>query len=607
MSFPETRMRRLRRTEPLRSLVRETSLDPGDLIYPLFLCPGEGVRRPVGTMPGVFNLSVDEALREAEEAARLGLGGLLLFGLPESKDEQGSGAWDENGIVQQGLRALKESPAAKKLVLIADVCLCEYTSHGHCGVVVETKDGFEVENDSSLDLLARTAVSLARAGADVVAPSDMMDGRVSAIRRALDDEGCEQTPILSYASKFASAFYGPFRESRKKDSRRPGRLLWSIAAALVAAIFTRYDGWVMALLAWVCVGLVLARRSGLRSRAFWLASALVVAAPAAWFIYNAAAFGDWLYFLRGPYSAKAIEIRTSVPGFPPHPGWHNPWVGLIFFLKTAELDAAASAWGNLLLALSLLGTAWAWLTARRRAFAWALLLWLPVPFYVYSVAWGSVPIFLPLWWPHSWYNLRYGMELLPAFALGLGFAAQLTIAAVHEFKPRWANYAATALFALVALNAGQMLRERPLVYVESTKNIQARRPYEIQIPPALRALLAERPGGVVLMDTSVYPEIVALTGIPLLQTINESDLEIYRAALAAPAAHAAIVLAFDGDEVDRAVHAHPAGLTAYRRFTATGQPSATIYVSSTPASQALNKQTGSVIASGKAICNPEED
>ena len=206
-------MRRLRRTEPLRSLVRETSLDPGQLIYPLFLCPGEGVRRPVGSMPGVFNLSVDEAVREAEEAARLGLGGLLLFGLPESKDEQGSGAWDENGIVQQGLRALKESPAAKKLVLIADVCLCEYTSHGHCGVVVETKDGFEVENDSSLDLLARTAVSLARAGADVVAPSDMMDGRVSAIRRALDDEGCEQTPILSYASKFASAFYGPFREA----------------------------------------------------------------------------------------------------------------------------------------------------------------------------------------------------------------------------------------------------------------------------------------------------------------------------------------------------------------------------------------------------------
>ncbi|HMD77791.1 MAG TPA: porphobilinogen synthase [Terracidiphilus sp.] len=213
MSFPETRMRRLRRTEPLRSLVRETSLEPGDLIYPLFLCPGEGLRREVGSMPGVFNLSIDEAVREAEEAASLGLAGLLLFGLPETKDVQGTGAWDENGIVQRGLRTLKQSEAAKKLVLIADVCLCEYTSHGHCGIVVETRDGFEVENDSSLNLLGRAAVSLARAGADVVAPSDMMDGRVAAIRRALDDEGCRDTPILSYASKFASAFYGPFREA----------------------------------------------------------------------------------------------------------------------------------------------------------------------------------------------------------------------------------------------------------------------------------------------------------------------------------------------------------------------------------------------------------
>jgi porphobilinogen synthase len=206
-------MRRLRRTDSLRALVRETTLEPGDLIYPLFLCPGEGVRREVGSMPGVFNLSVDEAVREAEEAARLGLGGLLLFGLPETKDEQGSGAWDSNGIVQQGLRALKQSAAAKSLVLIADVCLCEYTSHGHCGVVVETPSGFEVDNDPSLDLLSRTAVSLAKAGADVVAPSDMMDGRVGAIRQALDGEGCADTPILSYASKFASAFYGPFREA----------------------------------------------------------------------------------------------------------------------------------------------------------------------------------------------------------------------------------------------------------------------------------------------------------------------------------------------------------------------------------------------------------
>jgi porphobilinogen synthase len=206
-------MRRLRRTESLRALVRETTVTPGNLIYPLFLCSGQGVRRAVGSMPGVFQLSVDEAVREAEEAARLGLGGLLLFGLPEAKDEQGSGAYDENGIVQQGLRALKKTAAAKKLALIADVCLCEYTSHGHCGMVVETLDGWTVDNDPSLDLLARTAASQARAGADVVAPSDMMDGRVGAIRRALDEAGCKDTPILSYASKFASAFYGPFREA----------------------------------------------------------------------------------------------------------------------------------------------------------------------------------------------------------------------------------------------------------------------------------------------------------------------------------------------------------------------------------------------------------
>jgi len=206
-------MRRLRRTESLRALVRETALEPGDLIYPLFLCPGQGVRNAVSSMPGVFNLSVDEAVREAEEAAQLGIGGLLLFGLPDSKDEQATGAWDDNGIVQQGLRALKQSTAGKELVLIADVCLCEYTSHGHCGVL--KKKGYElvVDNDPSLQLLARTSTSLARAGADVVAPSDMMDGRVAAMREDLDKCGFSETPILSYASKFASAFYGPFREA----------------------------------------------------------------------------------------------------------------------------------------------------------------------------------------------------------------------------------------------------------------------------------------------------------------------------------------------------------------------------------------------------------
>jgi hypothetical protein len=376
-----------------------------------------------------------------------------------------------------------------------------------------------------------------------------------------------------------------------QDADNSGRLLGSIAAILVAAIFTRYDGWVMAMLAWSVIGIELLRRGRLRSPIFWLASAFVVAAPIAWFVYNQAAFGDWLEFARGPYSAKAIELRTASHGAgPPHPGWHNPWVALLFFLKVSQMDAAAAAWGNTLLAVSALGTAFAWIVARRRAFTWALLLWLPVPFYAYSVAYGSVPIFLPPWWPHSWYNTRYGMELLPALALGVGFAAHFAMGAVREFKPAWAKYAAAVLFALIAINAWEIVRERPLVYVEGTKNIAAHRPYQVEIPPVLRALLAERPGAEVLMETSVDPEIVALTGIPLRKTINEADLQIWDAALKAPAAHATIVLAFEGDAVDRAVKAHPQGLRAIEHFSANGQPSGTIYVSDTSRVSAFSRQ-----------------
>jgi porphobilinogen synthase len=213
MEFPATRLRRLRATPALRSLVRETRLHPGALIYPLFVCEGEGVRREIASMPGVFNLSIDEALKEVEECASLGIGGVLLFGIPDAKDDEGSGAWDADGIVQRALRAIKDTHASKSLVTIADVCLCEYTSHGHCGIVQRDGEEFSVENDSSVELLAKTAASLAEAGADIVAPSDMMDGRIAAIRAALDAAGKANTPIMSYASKFASAFYGPFREA----------------------------------------------------------------------------------------------------------------------------------------------------------------------------------------------------------------------------------------------------------------------------------------------------------------------------------------------------------------------------------------------------------
>ncbi|WP_184257621.1 porphobilinogen synthase [Granulicella mallensis] len=213
MHFPATRLRRLRSTPAMRSLVRETHLHPGAFLYPLFLCEGEGVRREVSSMPGVFNLSIDEAVKEAEQCAALGIGGLLLFGIPNEKDEQGSGAWAADGIVQRGLRAIKATKASASLVTIADVCLCEYTSHGHCGVVARDGEHYQIENDASIALLAKAAASLAEAGADIVAPSDMMDGRIGAMREALDAAGQQNTPIMSYASKFASAFYGPFREA----------------------------------------------------------------------------------------------------------------------------------------------------------------------------------------------------------------------------------------------------------------------------------------------------------------------------------------------------------------------------------------------------------
>jgi porphobilinogen synthase len=248
MAFPITRLRRLRRTAELRNLVAETRLTPDSFVYPMFVCPGEGIRKEVGSMPGVCNLSIDEAVKEAEKVHALGIPSVILFGLPEKKDDVATGAWADDGIVQQAARALKREVPG--LILMGDVCLCEYMSHGHCGIVKAPPlakslgaaartipvgknreerqkmikaaadrtaravlDSFEIVNDASLELLARTSVSLANAGIDIIAPSDMMDGRVAAIRRALDETGLINTPILSYAAKFASGFYGPFREA----------------------------------------------------------------------------------------------------------------------------------------------------------------------------------------------------------------------------------------------------------------------------------------------------------------------------------------------------------------------------------------------------------
>jgi porphobilinogen synthase len=223
MAFPATRLRRLRATPSLRDVVRETTLDAGDLLLPVFVHEQDG-RAPIGAMPGVDRLSVAEVVAEAREVHALGIAGLVLFGIPDAKDPEGSQAWAPEGVVQQAIRAIKA--AVPELLVVADLCLCEYTDHGHCGILHTTAAGITtVDNDASLPLLARTAVAQAEAGADVIAPSDMMDGRISAIRAALDDAGYPDVPIMSYSSKFASAFYGPFREaadSTPSDGDRRG-------------------------------------------------------------------------------------------------------------------------------------------------------------------------------------------------------------------------------------------------------------------------------------------------------------------------------------------------------------------------------------------------
>src|SRR5579863_5554060 len=235
MPFPIHRKRRLRVSEAMRRLVRETHLEPSQFILPLFVCPGEGVRKAIGSMPGNFQLSIDELVRECETAQAAGLGGVILFGIPENKDESASEAYAENGITQRAVRAVKR--AIPGLLVITDVCNCEYTSHGHCGKIVNG----DVDNDATLGWLAEAALSHARAGADIVAPSDMMDGRVAAIRHSLDTHGFQTTPILSYAAKYASVFYGPFREAAESTPQFGDRRTYQMDPANVREAVDEMD------------------------------------------------------------------------------------------------------------------------------------------------------------------------------------------------------------------------------------------------------------------------------------------------------------------------------------------------------------------------------
>jgi 4-amino-4-deoxy-L-arabinose transferase-like glycosyltransferase len=369
-----------------------------------------------------------------------------------------------------------------------------------------------------------------------------------------------------------------------------GRLLLGASLVLVCAVFTRYDGWIYAAAAWCVASWVVVRRRNFRERltGMWLlATVLVVMAPLVWIAYNAKQFHDPFDFLRGPYSARAIEARTSPAGAGHYPEYHRPVVATLYFLKTAELGAVVPYATQLIFLISLIGTAFLWVRRRSVALWAASLLWLPLPFYAYAVSYGSVPIFIPVWFPHSWYNTRYGMEMLPAFAL---FAAA-ALEAVAMWRPRWQGWMVPAAAALIVTNSVLLLRAGPLVFQEAVVNSRSRIPFETTLANWLRVLPA---GKTLLMYTSEHIGAVQQAGIPLRNIINEGDYYEWNAALEDPAAKADYVVALDGDAVAKAVAAHPQGLTLLQIICSTGQPCARIYIAKTAAGAMAKPAAGAI-------------
>ena len=365
-----------------------------------------------------------------------------------------------------------------------------------------------------------------------------------------------------------------YQQAEAEDDPAASRLLIIAGLVLVCAIYTRYDGWVYAAAAWLFASwpLLAGRRNHWRGPvvgAWVLFTALLVAAPALWLGYNAKQFGDPLDFMRGPYSARAIEAKTTPPGSALHPGVHNLQVSAVYFLKAAELGAVPPPVGRQLCWWSAAGTLAALWVFRRRKIWPALLLWLPLPFYAYSVAYGSVPIFIPVWQPYSWYNTRYGMELLPAFALFLGCLLSVCLAAF-----RWRRYVLAAAFLLVVGNSVLLLRARPLVYQEAVANSGSRIAFETALGKALSNI---PPGTSLLMHVSNDVGAVQYAGIPLRQIINEGDYLTWRHALEDPAHSVSAVVALDGDDVAQAIQRHPSGLQLVNVICSTGQPCARIY------------------------------
>ena len=378
------------------------------------------------------------------------------------------------------------------------------------------------------------------------------------------------------------------RRSQAGKAEGLGRLLLGAALVLVCAVFTRYDGWIYAAAAWCVASWIVLKRRNLRERltGIWLlASVLVVMAPLLWIAYNAKQFHDPFDFLRGPYSARAIEARTSPTGAGHYMEYHRPVVATLYFLKAAELGAVVPYATQLIFFLSLAGTAFLWLRRRDAALAAASLLWLPLPFYTYSIAYGSVPLFIPVWFPHSWYNTRYGMEMLPAFAL-FGTAALEGLAtwrpsfARARFAPEeWERWITPVAAALILANSILLLRAGPLVFQEAVVNARTRIPFERTLANWLRVL---PPDKTLLMSVSDHVGAVQQAGIPLRDIINEGDYYEWNAALKDPSAKADYVVALDGDAVAKAVTVHPRGLTLLQIICSTGQPCARVYATKNP-------------------------
>jgi len=362
----------------------------------------------------------------------------------------------------------------------------------------------------------------------------------------------------------------------EQTKRAVWRLVW-LTLLLVAAVYTRYDGWIFAAAVW-CIALVLllrhdAKKSRSVRNAFLIFTVLLAAAPIGWLAFNAHFFHDPLDFLRGPYSAAAIEKKTSPPGSRHYRGWHNPAWALLFYTRTAQIDAAVGESGFLVMALAIAGL-WAAFRTRLDGRGILALLWFPLPFYVYSVAYGSVPIFIPQLWPHSYYNARYGMEMLPALALSVCVALAWAQRRWLEQSLRGAMALWIVALAAVLVNCGVLFYTKPLVLREAIQNSSTRIPLEAGIAREI----AEMPPGVpILMYVSDHPGAIETAGIPLKQIVNESDYDSFHAALAAPAEHAAYVIAIDGDAVDTAVKAHPEGLAEMSVLGVTGQPEVRIY------------------------------